>query len=60
VLRPRVNDCSDKRLDLTQINANDLVRVSLLRFVLDSEVKDNLAFVVQADGWAANLAFAKT
>ena len=59
MLHPRVDNCSDERLYLTKIHANDFVSVSLLHFVLNSDVEDHLTLVVQSDGWAAHLSITK-
>ena len=50
VLALRINDCSDERLNLAQVYTNDLLRLSLVYLMLDSDVKDNLALVVQSYG----------
>ena len=59
MLHPRVDNCSAERLYLTKIHANDFVSVSLLHFVLNSDIKDNLTLVVQADGWTTHLSITK-
>jgi len=46
VLRPRIDDGSNKRLYLTKVNANDFLGLADLYFVLNGNIKDDLPFVV--------------
>ena len=60
MFRLRVDDCSNERLYLAKIDTYDSVRVSLLCLMLNSDVKNDLAFVVQTDGWTADSTITKT
>ena len=60
MFRCRIDDCSNERLYLAKVYTSDLAGVSLLCFMLDSDVKDDLAFVVQTDGWTADFTYTKS